>query len=175
MRGERGRQTLRHQRGLSVDTGDVRLQVRVPSRVQRHRQGVQGRVRELLREQGHVREGPARTAVVPVRRVVHRAALRGQVRLRVHRRRHRSHRHIPDRHRAVRVDDLRAVGARQGAKEADGPDQRPERVPGELLLRRRALRRVHSAVAPFHVRALLRRRGGRLGDAELLQRDVHER
>jgi len=132
-------------------------------------------VREPLREQGHVREGPARAAVVQVRRVVHRSALRGQVRLRVHRRRHRGHRHIPDRHCAVRVDDMRPVGARQGAQEADGPDQRSDGLAGELLLRRGAVRRVHSAVASFHVRALLRRRGGRLGDAKLLQRDLHER
>lgn len=132
-------------------------------------------MRQLLREQGHVREGPARTAVVPVRRVVHRAALRGQVRLRVHCRRYRGHGHIPDRHRAVRVDDMRPVGTRQGAEEADGPDQRPDGLAGELLLRRGAVRRVHSAVASFHVRALLRRRGGRLGDAQLLQRDLHER
>lgn len=175
MRGERGGQTLRRERGLSADTGDVGLQVRVPARVQRHRQGVPRRVRRVLREQGHVREGPARAAVVPVRGLVHRAALRGQVRLRVHRGRHRGHRRVPHRHRAVRVDDLRAVRARQGAEEADGADQRPDRVPGELLLRRGPVRRVHRAVASLHVRALLRRRGGRLGDAELLQRDVHER
>lgn len=177
VRGERGRQTLRRERGLSADTGDVGLQVRVPRGLQRHRQDVQGRVRQLLREQGHVRQGPARPAVLPVRGLVHRAALRGQVGLRVHRRRHRGHRHIPDRHRAVRVDDMRPVRARQGAQEADGPGQQPgpERVPGELLLRRGAVRRVHRAVASLHVRALLRRRGGRLGDAQLLQRDVHER
>lgn len=126
-------------------------------------------MRRVLREQGHVRQGPARPAIVPVRRLVHRTPLRGQVRLCVHRRRHRSHRRVPHRHRAVRVDDLRSFGARQGAQEqADGPDQRPERVPGQLLLRRGTVRRVHSAVSPLHVRALLRRRGGRLGDAQLL-------
>lgn len=64
-------------------------------------------MRKLLREQRHVRQGPARPTIVSVRRVVHWATLRGQIRLRVHSRWHRRHGHIPHSYRAVRVDDMR--------------------------------------------------------------------
>ena len=58
----------------------------------------------------------------------------------------------------------------EGTEEDADTCNRPERLAGELLLwRTDAVRRVDRPVTPQHLRALLRRRGGRLGNAQLLQ------
>ena len=63
----------------------------------------------VLRQRRLVREGRARRAVVPLRRLLHGPPLPRQERLRLHRQRRgrrRRVRHLP---RAARVDDLRQV------------------------------------------------------------------
>lgn len=67
------------------------------------------------------------------------------------------------------------VNQEERTKEDTHPSYRPKRFPSELLLRSsHTLRGINSALASFNIRSLLRRRGRRLGDAELLQRDLHE-
>ena len=76
----------------------------------------------LLPQRGHLPEGQAGLAVLPVRRLVHRQVLRGEVDVRLHRGRHRRLRRLHHHPRAAHLDDLRQ--GQQDEEDVAGEDPR---------------------------------------------------
>ena len=76
----------------------------------------------LLPQRGHLPEGQAGLAVLPVRRLVHRQVLRGEVDVRLHRGRHRRLRRLHHHPRPAHLDDLRQ--GQQDEEDVAGEDPR---------------------------------------------------
>ena len=124
---------LRPQRQLPLHQGDERIHLSVQGRIFRFRisQRLPRQLPRLLQERGSLSEGQARKPLLPVRGFVHRQAVRGEVRVRIHRRRSCRSCHLPHLARLAHLDDLRPGGEKQ---ENAGKDfergHRTERFPG---------------------------------------------
>ena len=89
----------------------------------------------LLPQRGHLPEGQAGLAVLPVRRLVHWQVLRGEVDVRLHRGRHRRISRLHHHPRPPHLDDLRPRQQDQEISSGEDPRRghQPERLSGSKV------------------------------------------